>query len=118
MLCSVATLIHDSYLPIYAQDVLGLSNTSIGAVQGIAQFLCQLTKGISGVAGDMLGSQVGGGGALCYNCSHVPSSCIRISDTLHLFADAPLYCLLYCPYPVYCLMTSGPSAGLWDVPHM
>ena len=30
-LCSVATLIHDSYLPIYAQDVLGLSNTSVSA---------------------------------------------------------------------------------------
>ena len=58
MLCSIATLIHDSYLPIYAQDVLGLSNTSIGAVQGIAQFLCQLTKGVSGVVGDLLGSQV------------------------------------------------------------
>lgn len=26
-LCSVATLIHDTYLPIYLQDVLGLSNT-------------------------------------------------------------------------------------------
>ncbi|GAX82287.1 hypothetical protein CEUSTIGMA_g9716.t1 [Chlamydomonas eustigma] len=58
MLCSVATLIHDSYLPVYAQDVLGLSNTSIGAVQGLAQFLCQLTKGVSGVVGDVLGSQV------------------------------------------------------------
>ncbi len=57
-LCSIATLIHDSYLPVYAQDVLGLSNTSIGAVQGIAQFLCQLTKGVSGVVGDLLGSQV------------------------------------------------------------
>jgi len=58
MLCSIATLIHDSYLPVYAQDVLGLNNTSIGAVQGLAQFLCQLTKGVSGVAGDLLGSQV------------------------------------------------------------
>ncbi|KAG1657019.1 hypothetical protein FOA52_012045 [Chlamydomonas sp. UWO 241] len=58
MLCSIATLIHDSYLPVYAQDVLGLSNTSIGAVQGLAQFLCQITKGVSGVAGDLLGSQV------------------------------------------------------------
>ena len=26
-LCSVATLIHDTYLPIYLQDVLGLTNT-------------------------------------------------------------------------------------------
>lgn len=31
----------------------------IGAVQGAAQFLCQLSKGVSGVAGDVLGSQVG-----------------------------------------------------------
>lgn len=30
----------------------------IGAVQGLAQFLCQLTKGVSGVVGDVLGSQV------------------------------------------------------------
>ena len=28
-LCSVATLIHDTYLPIYLQDVLGLSNTKV-----------------------------------------------------------------------------------------
>lgn len=30
----------------------------IGAVQGAAQLLCQLTKGVSGVVGDLLGSQV------------------------------------------------------------
>ncbi len=29
MLCSVATLIHDSYLPVYVQDELGLSNTKV-----------------------------------------------------------------------------------------
>ncbi len=57
MLCSVGTLIHDSYLPLYMRDVLGLSNMKIGAVQGIAQFLCQFTKGVSGIAGDVLGSQ-------------------------------------------------------------
>jgi hypothetical protein len=28
MLCSVATLIHDSYLPVYVQDELGLSSRS------------------------------------------------------------------------------------------
>ena len=28
-LCSVATLIHDTYLPLYLQDVLGLSNTRV-----------------------------------------------------------------------------------------
>ncbi|KAF5831752.1 hypothetical protein DUNSADRAFT_12622 [Dunaliella salina] len=58
MLCSLATLIHDSYLPVYIQDELGLSNTKIGALQGAAQFLCQLSKGVSGVVGDILGSQV------------------------------------------------------------
>jgi biotin operon repressor len=29
MLCSLATLIHDSYLPVYIQDELGLSNTKV-----------------------------------------------------------------------------------------
>jgi hypothetical protein len=57
MLCSIGTLIHDSYLPLYMKDVLGLSNMKIGAVQGIAQFLCQFTKGVSGIAGDTLKSQ-------------------------------------------------------------
>ena len=31
MLCSVATLMHDSYLPVYVQDELGLSNTKVCA---------------------------------------------------------------------------------------
>jgi len=57
MLCSIGTLMHDSYLPLYMRDVLGLSNMKIGVVQGIAQFLCQFTKGVSGIAGDLLGSQ-------------------------------------------------------------
>jgi hypothetical protein len=29
MLCSIATLIHDSYLPVYVQDELKLSNTNV-----------------------------------------------------------------------------------------
>ncbi len=33
-LCSVATLIHDTYLPIYLQDVLGLSNTKVPRASG------------------------------------------------------------------------------------
>lgn len=57
MLSSIATLIHDSYLPIYMSEVIGLSNVKIGAVQGISQFLCQFTKGVSGVVGDILKSQ-------------------------------------------------------------
>ncbi len=32
MLCSVATLIHDTYLPVYLQDVLGLSNSKVRQV--------------------------------------------------------------------------------------
>jgi hypothetical protein len=31
MLCSVATLIHDTYLPVYLSDVLHLSNTKVRA---------------------------------------------------------------------------------------
>lgn len=31
----------------------------IGAIQGASQFLCQISKGVSGVVGDLLGSQVG-----------------------------------------------------------
>ena len=29
MLCSVATLIHDTYLPVYLQDQLGMSNSKV-----------------------------------------------------------------------------------------
>ena len=32
MLCSVATLMHDSYLPVYVQDELGLSSTKVRGV--------------------------------------------------------------------------------------
>lgn len=35
-----------------------LVKLQIGAVQGIAQFLAQLAKGVSGIVGDLLGSQV------------------------------------------------------------
>lgn len=31
--------------------------SQIGGVQGLAQFLCQLSKGVSGVVGDIAGSQ-------------------------------------------------------------
>ena len=30
MIASIATLIHDTYLPLYMREVLGLSNTSVG----------------------------------------------------------------------------------------
>ena len=42
MLCSVATLIHDTYLPVYMSDVLGMSNSKIGNLQAIAQFLSKV----------------------------------------------------------------------------
>ena len=32
MLSSIATLIHDTYLPVYLQDVLGLSNTRVSSM--------------------------------------------------------------------------------------
>jgi hypothetical protein len=34
LLSSVATLIHDTYLAVYLQDVLGLSNTKVGPYPG------------------------------------------------------------------------------------
>eukprot|EP01024_Parvocaulis_polyphysoides_P018035 TRINITY_DN1795_c1_g1_i2.p1 TRINITY_DN1795_c1_g1~~TRINITY_DN1795_c1_g1_i2.p1 ORF type:complete len:530 (-),score=60.01 TRINITY_DN1795_c1_g1_i2:501-2090(-) len=58
MLCSVATLIHDCYLPIYMKDVLQLNNTKIGQVQALSMFICQLSKGVSGIIGDLLKSQI------------------------------------------------------------
>jgi len=42
MLCSVATLIHDTYLPVYMSDVLGMSNSKIGNLQAIALFLSKV----------------------------------------------------------------------------
>jgi MFS family permease len=92
-LCSVATLIHDSYLPVYAQDVLGLTNTSIGAVQGLAQFLTQVSKGVSGIAGDVLGSQVGVlafGTLMTFLCK----PCFVLLSTVHHLAG-PLICLYF-----------------------
>ena len=56
MLASVATLIHDSYLPVYLKDVLHLSSTKIGALLAASQLLCQYMKGLSGVIGDLLRS--------------------------------------------------------------
>ncbi|KAK9807690.1 hypothetical protein WJX72_006202 [[Myrmecia] bisecta] len=53
-LCSVATLIHDTYLPVYLQDVLGLSNTKIGNLQAVSQFLCNASKSLSGTLADIL----------------------------------------------------------------
>eukprot|EP01025_Chloroclados_australasicus_P053393 TRINITY_DN6276_c1_g1_i2.p1 TRINITY_DN6276_c1_g1~~TRINITY_DN6276_c1_g1_i2.p1 ORF type:complete len:553 (-),score=35.37 TRINITY_DN6276_c1_g1_i2:618-2234(-) len=58
MLCSVATLVHDCYLPIYMKDVLHLNNTKIGQVQALSMFICQLSNGVSGIIGDLLKSQV------------------------------------------------------------
>ncbi|KAK9866106.1 hypothetical protein WJX84_003968 [Apatococcus fuscideae] len=53
-LCSVATLIHDTYLPVYLQDVLGMSNQKIGNLQAIAQFLSNASKSLSGTIADII----------------------------------------------------------------
>jgi hypothetical protein len=53
-LCSVATLIHDTYLPVYLSDVLHLSNASIGNLQAVAQFLAKASGSVSGVLADVL----------------------------------------------------------------
>ena len=54
MLCSVATLIHDTYLPVYLSEVLHLSNSKIGNLQAIAQFLSKASGSVSGTAADLL----------------------------------------------------------------
>lgn len=54
MLCSVATLIHDTYLPVYLSEVLHLSNTKIGNLQAAAQFLSKASGSLSGTAADLL----------------------------------------------------------------
>lgn len=43
-----------SYLPVYLQDVLGLSNSKIGNLQAISQFLCNASKSVSGTLADVL----------------------------------------------------------------
>lgn len=54
MLCSVATLIHDSYLPIFMRDELGMSNSvrdhQIGAVACVG---CALQATLHGVVGSL-----------------------------------------------------------------
>lgn len=54
MLCSVATLIHDTYLPVYLSDVLHLSNQKIGNLQAAAQFLSKASGSVSGILADLL----------------------------------------------------------------
>ncbi|KDD77011.1 hypothetical protein H632_c40p0 [Helicosporidium sp. ATCC 50920] len=54
MLCSVATLIHDTYLPVYLKEELGLSNSRIGNLQAAAQFLSKASGTLSGTAADLL----------------------------------------------------------------
>lgn len=54
MLCSVATLIHDTYLPVYMSDVLQMSNSKIGNLQAIAQFLSKASGSVSGIFADIL----------------------------------------------------------------
>eukprot|EP00890_Picochlorum_soloecismus_P006851 jgi/Picsp_1/991/NSC_04475-R1_major facilitator superfamily mfs_1 len=54
MLCSVATLIHDTYLPVYMSDVLQMSNSKIGNLQAVAQFLSKASGSLSGILADIL----------------------------------------------------------------
>lgn len=53
-LSSVATLIHDTYLPLYLSEELKLSNTKIGNLQAMAQFLSNASKSLSGTLADIL----------------------------------------------------------------
>ncbi len=71
----------------------------IGAVQGAAQFLCQLSKGVSGVAGDVLGSQV------CALVTQVlsPVCCEVVKERVSVCAGGAL--------------ATGSSAGVWHAAH-
>lgn len=53
-LSSVATLVHDTYLPVYLSEELKLSNTKIGNLQAMAQFLSNASKSLSGTLADIL----------------------------------------------------------------
>ncbi|GAB4814639.1 hypothetical protein N2152v2_001685 [Parachlorella kessleri] len=54
MLTSVSNLMLDSYLPLYLSEVLALSNTEIGNLQGLAHFLARITSSLSGTLADVL----------------------------------------------------------------
>ena len=64
MLCSVATLIHDTYLPVYMSDVLGMSNSKIGNLQAIALFLSKVRHLIPWPA------------TSCRRCRSHPATCL------------------------------------------
>lgn len=54
MLSSIATLMHDTYLPIYMSDVLHMSNTGMGNLHALLQFLSKASGVISGRLADLL----------------------------------------------------------------
>ncbi|KAL4436676.1 hypothetical protein ABPG75_003815 [Micractinium tetrahymenae] len=51
---SVSTLLTETYLPVYLSDVLHLSHTKIGALQGSAQLLSKASGSLSGTLADLL----------------------------------------------------------------
>ncbi|KAL4435215.1 hypothetical protein ABPG77_001897 [Micractinium sp. CCAP 211/92] len=53
-LSSVSTLLTETYLPVYLSDVLHLSHTKIGALQGSAQLLAKASGSLSGTLADLL----------------------------------------------------------------
>ncbi|KAI7836300.1 hypothetical protein COHA_009808 [Chlorella ohadii] len=54
MLSSIATLMHDTYLPIYMSDVLHMSNTGMGNLHALLQFLSKASGVVSGRLADLL----------------------------------------------------------------
>ncbi|KAL4428062.1 hypothetical protein ABPG75_002151 [Micractinium tetrahymenae] len=53
-LSSIATLLHDTYLPLFMSEVLGMSNTKMGNLHGLLQLLTRVSGVISGRLADVL----------------------------------------------------------------
>lgn len=54
MLSSISTLLHDTYLPLYMSEVLQMSNTKMGNLHALLQFLTRASGVLSGRLADML----------------------------------------------------------------
>ncbi|PSC70904.1 MFS transporter [Micractinium conductrix] len=54
LLSSVATLLHDTYLPLFMSEVLHMSNTRMGNLHGLLQFLARASGVVSGRLADVL----------------------------------------------------------------
>jgi MFS-type transporter involved in bile tolerance (Atg22 family) len=55
-LSSIATLLHDTYLPLYMSEVLHMSNTKMGNLHGLLQLLARASGVVSGRLADVFGS--------------------------------------------------------------